>query len=35
MVEHNYDIARRHFSYAVLRRYLNMLVTNFFGVDNG
>jgi glycosyltransferase involved in cell wall biosynthesis len=35
MVDSNYAIARRHFSYAVLRRYLNMLITNFFGVDNG
>ncbi|MGD9008811.1 MAG: glycosyltransferase family 4 protein [Desulfobacteraceae bacterium] len=35
MVSHNYAVARRHFSYAVLRRYLNMLITNFFGVDNG
>lgn len=35
MVSRNYAIARRHFSYAVLRRYLNLLITNFFGVDNG
>jgi glycosyltransferase involved in cell wall biosynthesis len=35
MVSRNYAIARRHFSYAVLRRYLKMLITNFFGVDNG
>jgi mannosylglucosylglycerate synthase len=35
MVNHNYTIAKRHFSYVGLRRYLNMLITNFFGVDNG
>jgi glycosyltransferase involved in cell wall biosynthesis len=35
MVSHNYAVARRHFSYAGLRRYLMMLITNFFGVDNG
>jgi glycosyltransferase involved in cell wall biosynthesis len=35
MVKHNYAVARRHFSYAVLRRNLNMLITNFFGMDNG
>jgi glycosyltransferase involved in cell wall biosynthesis len=35
MVSRNYAIARRHFSYAGLRRYLNMLITNFFGMDNG
>lgn len=35
MVNHNYAVARRHFSYAVLRRCLNMLITNFFGVENG
>ncbi len=35
MVSHNYAVARRHFSYAVLRRCLNMLITNFYGVENG
>ncbi len=35
MVSHNYAVARRHFSYTVLRRCLNMLITNFFGMDNG
>ncbi len=35
MVGHNYAVAKRHFSYTVLRRYLNMLITNFFGMDNG
>jgi glycosyltransferase involved in cell wall biosynthesis len=33
MVEHNYEIGLRHYSYAVLRRCLNMLLTNFFGVN--
>jgi glycosyltransferase involved in cell wall biosynthesis len=35
MVSHNYAVAMRHFSYAVLRRSLMMLITNFFGVENG
>ena len=33
MVATNYDIATRHYSYAVLRRWLNTLLVNFFGVD--
>lgn len=33
MVNTNYEIAKRHYSFAVLHRYLNMLLTNFFGVD--
>jgi len=33
MVEQNYQIALRHYSYANLRRWLNNLLTNFFGVD--
>ena len=33
MVNTNYEIATRHYSFAVLRRYLNMLLTNFFGVN--
>jgi glycosyltransferase involved in cell wall biosynthesis len=33
MVQTNYEIASRHYSYAVLRRWLNTLLTNFFGVD--
>ncbi len=33
MVENNYRIALRHYSYANLRRWLNNLLTNFFGVD--
>ncbi len=33
MVNHNYEIARRHYSYAYLRRRLNFLLSNFFGTD--
>jgi hypothetical protein len=33
MVNTNYEIASRYYSYAVLRRWLNTLLTNFFGVD--
>ena len=33
MVNTNYDIAARHYSYAVLRRWLNILLTNFFGAN--
>ena len=33
MVNHNYDMARRYYSYAVLRRQLKTLITNFFGVE--
>ena len=32
MVQHNYSVARRYYSYAVLRRRLNTLIANFFGV---
>ncbi|UCF92786.1 MAG: glycosyltransferase family 4 protein [Desulfobacterales bacterium] len=32
MVNTNYEIAGRHYSYAVLRRWLNTILTNFFGV---
>jgi glycosyltransferase involved in cell wall biosynthesis len=32
MVEHNYRVAARYYSYAVLRRRLNTLITNFFGL---
>ena len=31
MVDRNYEIASRHFSYEFLRRRLNFLLTNFFG----
>jgi glycosyltransferase involved in cell wall biosynthesis len=33
MVEHNYSVASRHYSYAILRRWLGTLMLNFFGVD--
>jgi glycosyltransferase involved in cell wall biosynthesis len=33
MVEHNYAVTRRYYSYSVLRRSLNMLISNFFGVE--
>jgi mannosylglucosylglycerate synthase len=32
MVTINYEIASRHYSFTVLRRWLNILLTNFFGV---
>ena len=35
MVEHNYRVASRYYSYAFLRRWLNILLINFFGMDNG
>jgi len=31
MVNHNFDIAKRHFSYAVLRKRLSYLLNIFFG----
>jgi glycosyltransferase involved in cell wall biosynthesis len=34
MVAHNYGVAKRYYSYAVLRRQLNTLITNFFGIGN-
>ncbi len=33
MVDHNYEIAKKHYSYEFLRRRLNFLLTNFFGTD--
>jgi hypothetical protein len=33
MVNTNYGIAKRHYSFAMLRRWLNTLLTNFFGGD--
>lgn len=33
MVAHNYAVATRHYSYAVLRRLLTTLMVNFFGVN--
>jgi glycosyltransferase involved in cell wall biosynthesis len=32
MVNTNYEVAYRHYSFTVLRRWLNILLTNFFGV---
>ena len=31
MVNHNYELAARHYSYSVLRKYLNSIAINFFG----
>ena len=33
MVDHNYKVATRYYSYSVLRRWLNNLLTNFFGME--
>jgi len=33
MTEHNYQLARRHYSYAVLRRHLRALLANVFGEE--
>jgi glycosyltransferase involved in cell wall biosynthesis len=33
MVERNYEVATRHYSYAVLRKRLNFLMGNFFGIE--
>jgi hypothetical protein len=33
MVELNYTVAARHYSYAMLRRWLGTLMVNFFGVE--
>ena len=33
MVNTNYDIAAQHYSYAVLRRWLNIMLANFFGIN--
>lgn len=33
MVEQNYTIASKHYSYSILRRWLGTLMINFFGVD--
>jgi mannosylglucosylglycerate synthase len=33
MARTNYEIASRHYSFAMLRRWLNALLTNFFGMD--
>ena len=34
MVNTNFEIAGRHYSYSMLRRWLNTLLTNFFGVTS-
>ncbi|HSO18211.1 MAG TPA: hypothetical protein VLT88_02065, partial [Desulfosarcina sp.] len=33
MVEHNYAVAAKHYSYALLRRWLGTLMLNFFGME--
>ncbi len=33
MVDRNYEIAKKHYSYEFLRRRLNYLLTNFFGTE--
>jgi hypothetical protein len=33
MVNHNYETAKRHYSYALLRRWLSAILINFFGID--
>jgi glycosyltransferase involved in cell wall biosynthesis len=34
MCQQNYDLARRHFSYSVLRNKLSLLLDNAFGTNN-
>jgi len=34
MVEHNYEIAKRHYSFKVLRRRLTNIIMNFYGMDS-
>jgi len=33
MIHTNYEIAKRHYSFEMLRRWLNTLLINFFGCD--
>ncbi|MBW2245720.1 MAG: hypothetical protein JRF62_00690 [Deltaproteobacteria bacterium] len=33
MVDHNYQVAKRYYSYSILRRWLNTLMSNFFGME--
>jgi len=33
MVNHNYKVATRHYSYSVLRKRLAFLIANFFGIE--
>jgi len=34
MVDHNYEIALRHYSFAVLQRWLKTILVNFFGMED-
>ncbi|MBW1996151.1 MAG: glycosyltransferase family 4 protein, partial [Deltaproteobacteria bacterium] len=34
MVDYNYEIARRHYSFAVLQRWLKTILVNFFGMED-
>ena len=34
MVDQNYDIALRHYSFAVLQRWLKTIMVNFFGMED-
>ncbi len=33
LVNHNYEVATRHYSYSVLRKRLAFLIANFFGIE--
>jgi hypothetical protein len=33
LVNHNYEVATRHYSYLVLRKRLAFLMANFFGIE--
>ena len=33
MINTNYEIAGRYYSFAMLRRWLNTLLANFFGME--
>jgi mannosylglucosylglycerate synthase len=32
MVEHNYEIARRHYSFTILKHHFQALLTELFGI---
>jgi len=34
MVDHNYEIAKRYYSYSVLEKRLAAIFVNFFGTNN-
>jgi glycosyltransferase involved in cell wall biosynthesis len=34
MTSHNYAVAARHYSYAMLQRQLDNMMANFFGVNH-